>query len=246
MTASYYINTSAELITHHLRLIHRFMEQQQNVEKAEDSLAPVIEWRSYEAQGYSEVNICTWDRLGLFSKICASFAVAGLNILRARVYTRSDHVVLDVFEVCDREQHAVHDERAVNTAESMLTRILTLQQEVDFDDITKRLHAKQRSTTRLAEITIPTVIRFDNEISDERTVIEVQTEDRVGLLYTLTDTMSHLGLDISLAKIATEKGAAFDSFYVLDHQTGKITDEQRLEHVRQRLTDAISALARTQ
>ncbi len=244
MSASYYINTSATLIINHLNLIHEFITRQQEVEKAEDSLAPVIEWRSQESQGFSQVDICTWDRLGLFSKICASFAVAGLNILRARVYTRSDHVVLDVFEVCDRDHQAVHDPKAIQTAESMLTRILTLQQEVDYDKITERLRARRRSRSRLQEMTIPTVIQFDNEISESRTVIEVQAEDQVGLLYTLTDTMSHLGLDISIAKIATEKGAAFDSFYVMDHFTGKVTDNERLDQIRHRLEDAIAALGR--
>jgi [protein-PII] uridylyltransferase len=245
MSASYYINTSADLIADHLDLIHRFMLRQQDVEKPEQSLAPVIDWRPHESRGYSQVDICTWDRLGLFSKICASFAAAELNILRARVYTRGDHVVLDVFEVCDRDHHAVHDKQAVKPAESMLTRILTLQEDVDFQEIIDRLRSLRRPTPRLQEMTIPTVITFDNEISDQRTVIEVQTEDRVGLLYTLTNAMSELGLDISIAKIATEKGAAFDSFYVMDHQVGKVTDQRRLDQVRRRLEEAIGSLAAT-
>ncbi len=55
--------------------------------------------------------------------------------------------------------------------------------------------------------------------------------------------MSELGLDISIAKIATEKGAAFDSFYVMDHHTGKVTDRGRLDQIRNRLEDAIGSLA---
>ena len=30
---------------------------------------------------------------------------------------------------------------------------------------------------------IPTQVRFDNESSDTRTLIEIETEDRLGLLY---------------------------------------------------------------
>ena len=43
-------------------------------------------------------------------------------------------------------------------------------------------------------------------------VIDVETEDRVGLLYALSQTLSELRIDISVAKISTEKGAAMDSF----------------------------------
>ena len=44
-----------------------------------------------------------------------------------------------------------------------------------------------------------TQIRFDNETSDARTLIEIETEDRLGLLYAISQTFTELALDISAA-----------------------------------------------
>jgi [protein-PII] uridylyltransferase len=242
MPASYYINSSPDRIAGHLMLIHNFIVRQLDVEKPEDALSPVIRWESFPTQGCSRVSICTWDRLGLFSKIAGALASASLNVLSAHIYTRGDHVVLDVFDVCDRDLKAVTDERAIKTAEEALQRMLRQEQEIDFQELLKRMRAGRAPLPRIREVNIPTVIGFDNETTKARTIIEVQTEDQLGLLYTLTRTITDLGLDISFAKIATEKGAAIDSFYVQDAQGGQVTEEDRLQTIRQRLEEAIHLL----
>jgi [protein-PII] uridylyltransferase len=243
MPASYYINTSAADVERHLMLIHRFLTRQLEVEEATDALVPVVDWQSFPAQSYSQVSICTWDRLGLFSKICGALASAELNILRANVYTRGDHVVLDVFDVCDKELAAVTDQRAIQTAEGMLERMLSNRENIEFPEMLKRLRTIRGEIPRIREVHIPTVIDIDNEISKGRTIVEIQTEDRLGLLFTITHTLSELGLDISFAKISTEKGAAIDVFYVQDQLGNKITDPARLDGIRGKLETAINLLA---
>jgi [protein-PII] uridylyltransferase len=244
MPASYYINTSAEQIIEHLRVIHQFLARQFDVEQPDDALIPVVAWYPHPAHGYTQVAIASWDRLGLFSKICGAFAYAGLNILRAQIYTRGDHVVLDIFDVADQDLNAVTDPQILQTAEQMLQRTLTHKEVIHFSDLLARIRSRRAPAPRIREVTIPTEIEFDNEISKSRTVIEIQTEDRLGLLYTLTQTLSDLNLDISFAKIATEKGAAIDSFYVQDQHGHKITEADRLELIRAKLQAAIELLAR--
>ena len=89
---------------------------------------------------------------------------------------------------------------------------------------------------------IPTQIRFDNDASETRTVIEIETEDRVGLLYAISETLTGMELDISAAKISTERGAAIDSFYVREVDGGKILADERRRNIERKLRDAISAL----
>ena len=70
---------------------------------------------------------------------------------------------------------------------------------------------------------IPTQIRFDNEASETRTLIEIETEDRIGLLY---DDFASLQPNSTSTfpppKFSTEKGAAIDSFYVRELDGGKV------------------------
>jgi len=54
---------------------------------------------------------------------------------------------------------------------------------------------------------IPTRIDMDTRSSETRTIIEVETEDRIGLLYSISQVFTELQIDISVAKILTEKGA---------------------------------------
>jgi [protein-PII] uridylyltransferase len=74
---------------------------------------------------------------------------------------------------------------------------------------------------------MPTQISFDNEISETRTLIEIETEDRLGLLYTISQTFAELAVDIAGARIVTERGAAIDSFYVRELDGGKIESPAR-------------------
>jgi [protein-PII] uridylyltransferase len=243
MPASYYINTSAETIAHDLLLIHKFLSRQSAVEEPAEVLAPLVEWQHFPAQGYSVVRVCTWDRLGLFYKICGSLAMAEINILSAHIYTRGDHVVLDVFHVCDRHLGAVSDPKAIQTMETTLHDVLTGKQDLNFTELLTKMRATRRDISRISDVLIPTIIEFDNEISKDRTVIEIQTEDRLGLLYAMGRAMTELGLDISFAKATTEKGAAIDIFYVMDEHGKKIDDPARLEKIRERLRETIEMLA---
>ena len=242
MPASYYINTDADEITGHLGLVHKFLIRQLEVDEPDEALIPVIEWQTHPAQSHTLLSLCTWDRVGLFSKICGALTSANLNILSAHIYTRGDQVVLDFFDVCDRALAAVTEEKSLRAAEKALIHALTSRDDVDFSHLLARMHATRREPPRIREVSIPTVIEFDNETTQSRTIIEIQTEDRLGLLFALTQTITGLGLDISFAKISTEKVAAIDTFYVQDHGGLPITDAIRLANIRAKLESAIALL----
>jgi [protein-PII] uridylyltransferase len=82
---------------------------------------------------------------------------------------------------------------------------------------------------------IPTRIHFDNDTSENRTVIDIETEDHLGLLYVISQALAELNLDISLAKISTEKGAAIDSFYVGEADGQKIRSGERQTVIAEKL-----------
>lgn len=74
-----------------------------------------------------------------------------------------------------------------------------------------------------------------NGESPTATVIDIEAEDRVGLLYTVCRVLYGLGLSIALARISTERGAVLDTFYVTDVKGSKIEDPERLARIEPEL-----------
>lgn len=232
---------SAPEISRDLVLVHRFLHLQL-ADEEQNALAPIIAWHNEPDRGYTLVKICTWDRVGLFSNITGSLSAAGLNILSAQIFTRSDAIVLDTFFVTDARTGALANREEREKFEDLLCKVLT-GGEVDLNALIARQRTAARPPWQSYEgDRIPTQISFDNEASENRTAMEVETEDRLGLLYAISKSISELGLNISAAKIVTEKGAAIDTFYLNEPDGQKIVDAGRQSFIERKIRDAISRL----
>jgi len=170
----------------------------------------------------------------LFSKIAGSFAAAGLNILSAQIFTRNDGIVLDMFYVIDARTGGLVNRGERELFESTLARAL-VEEEMDFRALIARQKMARPLYQALEGDRMPTRIDFDNDTSANRTILEIETEDHVGLLYVISQALTELNLDISLAKISTEKGAAIDTFYVCEQDGQKIVWPERQQLIEQRL-----------
>jgi [protein-PII] uridylyltransferase len=232
------IHTAKEILAD-IELAHRFMRQL--ILEDDRALSPVTAWQDEPDRGHNTVKICTWDRAGLFSKIAGSLSAAGLNILSAQIFTRADGVALDTFFVNDgrtgnpatREQH---DKFA-----ALLEKVL-IGEDVDLSALIARQIIGRPAYEAYAGERMTTQIDFDNEASETRTLIEIQTEDRLGLLYAISQTFSELALDIANARIVTERGAAIDSFYVCELEGGKVESVERQRLIERGLRQAIHRL----
>ncbi|MDQ6939622.1 MAG: ACT domain-containing protein, partial [Verrucomicrobiota bacterium] len=86
---------------------------------------------------------------------------------------------------------------------------------------------------------IPTSIAIDNKTHPRFTLVQIQTPDQLGLLFELLSVMSEEGISIALSRVSTEKGAAIDTFYVVDAETrAKITETGRIDSLQKRLQRA--------
>jgi [protein-PII] uridylyltransferase len=222
-----------------LVLAHRFMRLQ--ISEAESPLAPVVNWHNLPDRACNEVKVCTWDRAGLFWKIAGSLSAAGLNILSAQIFTRADGIVLDTFFVNDAKTGGLAGAEQRDTFEKVTYKTLT-GEDVDFHALIARQKISRPAYQAYTGERLPTRIHFDNESSDTRTVIEIEAEDRVGLLYTIAQTLTELDLDISAARINTEKGAAIDSFYVREVGADRVTIPERRQAIERKLRQAIGEL----
>jgi [protein-PII] uridylyltransferase len=235
----YFQIRTAREIHDDLVLAHEFMRRQ--ILEEENALAPVVNLRNEPDRGCSAVQICTWDRAGLFSKIAGSLSATGLNILSAEIFTRSDGIVLDTFFVTDAVAGTPATTEQRDAFDALLARVLT-GEEVDLHELIARQRISRPLYQAYTGERIPTQIVSDNDASETRTLIEIETEDRIGLLYTIAQTLTELELDISAARICTEKGAAIDSLYVQEIGGGKILAPERQKHIERRLRQAIHAL----
>jgi [protein-PII] uridylyltransferase len=239
LPARYFQIQAAREILDDLLLTHRFMRLL--IADEENPLTPVVNWHNQPDRACNAVKVCTWDRAGLFRKIAGSLSAAGLNILSAQIFTRNDGIVLDTFYVQDARTGNLAGAEQRDAFEAVINKALT-GEEVDFHTLIARQKITRPVYQAYTGERIPTRVHFDNESSDTRTLIEVETEDRIGLLYTISQQLSELDLDISAAKINTEKGAAIDSFYVRELSGEKVMAVDRHRSIERKLRQAISSL----
>ena len=91
------------------------------------------------------------------------------------------------------------------------------------------------------EAELPSRVVVDNTSHPVFTIVEVQTRDRIGLLYALLQAIGALGLRIELSRITTEREVALDTFYLLNADSKKVTDSDEIARLQTRLREAVGA-----
>ncbi len=238
MPARYFQIHDARAIARDLTLVHQFMHLQ--ITEDERALEPASLWSDEPDRGYTGVHICTWDRAGLFAKLTGGLAAAGLNILAAQIYTREDDIVLDDFFVVDARTGKLPEPSVRQRFERIIADVLARGL-----DPAKALAKAQKYPPLYRAIgeRIDPSVRIDNATSEAFTIIDIEAEDRVGLLFAVAQVLHELQLDVVLAKIVTEKGAAIDSFYVTERARTKVSEPGRQREIEERIREVIALLA---
>jgi [protein-PII] uridylyltransferase len=96
------------------------------------------------------------------------------------------------------------------------------------------------STGEALQSSFPPTVDVYHELSMERTIVEVQARDQIGLLYRLAKTISDHGFDITFARIGTERGVAIDTFYIENASRDPLEDQSRLTALRDVLAEVIT------
>ena len=225
MPAKYLVATPPEEIAKHIRLTQPTLT------------APVVLDISHNLSvGFTTITVCVEGRRGVFAMIAGALSRNRLNILGAQIYTSKDGLAVDTLQVETTESTPVTDERVWARVEADLLAALTGERHFEAVLSQHRHSVHERKFETFAQ---PPHVMIDNTISDSHTVFEVQTQDRLGLLYKLTRILFEQGLDISLAKISTEANRAFDVFYVTDAQGQKIGDTIAIDSIQQALLEAL-------
>ncbi|MFQ5585950.1 MAG: HD domain-containing protein, partial [Thermodesulfobacteriota bacterium] len=187
-------------------------------------------------RNYTEITLCAEDIPGLFSRIAGIMAAHSINILGAQIYSLKNGAILDVLQVNSTMGRMITSESKWLSVEQDMEKILTDRISIE-SLVAKRAPSILEQT---AKPRIRTSVAIDNVVSDTFTVIDIHTEDRIGLLYQIARILSNLGLFISIAKISTKGGAATDIFYVWDNSNRKVVKEETLREIKERLFEALA------
>ena len=164
---------------------------------------------------------------------CGALALSGANVVDARTFTSKDGYATAVFWVQDSDGHPYEDRR-LGRLEKMINE--TLQGTVVAKE---EIQSRDKIKKRERAFKVPTSISFDNEGSEIYTIIEVDTRDRLGLLYDLTRTLASANVNIFSAVIATYGEQVVDTFYVKDMFGLKYHSRPKRDMLEQKLRDAL-------
>jgi [protein-PII] uridylyltransferase len=228
LPGGYLLTMNADLVREHIQMIAQLDHES------------IVVGHRYSGAAH-EITFCTQDKPYRLSELCGVLAINDFTILNAFAFTRKDGKVVDVFVT------APVDRGDLMAPEETLLRIEHLRSDLkdvfagklDLDAATRR-HAQRWRRVTKAAIPYQTQVKFENDTSDEYTIIDVFASDRPGLLYAITRTLSELGLSIARAKISTEATKAIDSFYVRGADNKKLDEGPKLSEARDKLEGAIS------
>ena len=226
LSPSYLVAYDREQIKVHLEMISRLREQ-----------PFVLEFIEHE--GHTEIVVCTRNQRQVMAKICGALAVNDINILRADVNTRADNVVLDIFQVTNIDGSPVLPDWKKERMRERVAEVISLQ--LKARDLIAKYSSSWDRRRRQRQYDQPPRIAFDNHISARYTVVDIEAQDKVGLLYRIAYLLDELELNIHRAIINTVAARAQDAFYIVNAEGQKITSHEELDRIQQYLLDGLAS-----
>jgi len=179
--------------------------------------------------GFTEFIVCTHDAHALYSTVAGTLAALGFNILGSHVYTSRGGIALEIYRLTTPPGGPEELRLAWDELEQTLGRVLA--GEVDVDEMLKRSGRRRVGPARMPSRQ-PSRVLISNTESEFYTLVDVITDDRLGLLHDLTRCIGEHGLEIFVSKVATIRDQVTDTFYLKDDDGRKLRDPEALERLK--------------
>jgi len=194
-----------------------------------DSNEPLIiihDSHMLEGDGYSQIMIYLKSKQDLFAATTAVFEQLNLNVLNARISASGGDFSLSNFVITDAQYHGLADDpkRKQKIHERLMEE---LDDPNDYPEIIQR-----RTPRQLRQFAFPTEVTLSNNMISQRTVMEVVTPDRPGLLARIGQILLHHNLSLINAQIATLGERVEDVFFIADENSSPISDAELCEALR--------------
>ena len=174
---------------------------------------------------------------GCFCNMAGVLTALRMEILTADIFTTKSGIVVDRFQVIDRDyQGPVPPIRVMDVSERIKG---VLRGEFSVEALFQRHQRFVTGRPPGSGSNLRTRVELDPNSSESRLIIDVFAHDRPGLLYTLTKALYDLDLSVDLAKISTHFDQVLDIFYVTELDGTKPAIESRVSAIRQTLLDRL-------
>jgi glutamate-ammonia-ligase adenylyltransferase len=194
--------------------------------------------------GEFDIVIVGFDYLSEFSIFCGLLAAFGLDIHAGSIFSFSRRFrspvakpgrIVDVFSVGARAD--TFDEKRQREFAAALQAFALLLETGAIEEARERLNRFlteriERMNAELSGLLAPVDIQFDNSLSPEWTVMDIQSQDTFAFLYAVANALTMRGIDIHKVRISSENGVARDRFFIADRGGQKIADETELQKLR--------------
>lgn len=181
-------------------------------------LVLIRDTRGGPTDGYTQIVIYTASRMELFAATTAVLEQLNLNIVDARISSGLGPNSLSNYVVLDEQGMPLGKDPA--RRDRVRERLIEeLDDPDDYPSIIER-----RTPRRLKHFAFPTEVTFSNDTVNYRTVMEVITPDRPGLLARIGSVLLEHRLRLVSAKIATLGERVEDVFFITDEHGEPLQD----------------------
>ena len=183
---------------------------------------PLVDVRYDKSRGSVAIFIYGPIKSHQFATTTATLEKSGLNIVDARIINSKNKYTLDTYLVLD--QHNDNNFTTERLKEIKRTILETLTSEN-----TKPAIINRRLSRHQKHFKVNTEISFSLDQYNNRTILEVITADRPGLLSRIGEAFRNCDIDLQNAKIATFGARIEDVFYITDNQGQPLDNEQFMQ-----------------
>ena len=202
----YFLRHSPDQIVHHTNLLADRTGQNSIVD-----IQPLTEL------GGTEIFIFAPSGDGRFSQIAIVLDQLGLNVVDAGIITTADNYILDTFQVLEDSGKPVTNRARLAEIETSL-----------LDEISHEGRGSwkisRRTPRQFQHFSIKTQLEFKLDPHDRRTIMELVTADRPGLLSRIGQAFADCEIKLLNAKIATLGSRAEDVYYITDKNNEPLSD----------------------